>query len=345
MVKSRLVLNAALKQPGIGDLSIVRAHEPEQIEWLEKYVIADFSVAPEMLRIALAGDNPDDLKKIVDALRESYKKLVLAREKVLRQDRLRNLGEKRVAYEEKLKAKKKDQLEREKQEGVSKDIAVRGLIQTFVHMQLTWTERDLLQTDTELRHQQTELAVKQIAQKNIATAPVSDVEIQDQLNKEPAVLNGLQQIASLKLFIDDFIKRSAQGEKDPKLQPYRKQMTDAQALDKVRKDLTPEIISHVRSLREKMTADAINQLQVRVASLSANKKDLEGQVDGLRKSIRKMGIDASEFDNERDSTIQLEEFTKRIWTRRRNSNSNSKCLNDSVWLRTPWSYGHPMTSG
>src|SRR4051812_17224324 len=47
MIKSRLVLSSALKQPEVGRLGIVQKW-PEPIEWLEKEVQADFSIAPEI---------------------------------------------------------------------------------------------------------------------------------------------------------------------------------------------------------------------------------------------------------------------------------------------------------
>ena len=64
LAKGRLVLNAALKRPGIAELNIVRS-QANPLDWLEKEVQVDFSVAPDVIRIAISGDVPDELGKLV----------------------------------------------------------------------------------------------------------------------------------------------------------------------------------------------------------------------------------------------------------------------------------------
>src|SRR5262245_24954457 len=53
-VKSRLVLNAALRDPKVAELKSVREHS-QPVLWLEKEIQVDFSVAPEVLRIQMTG--------------------------------------------------------------------------------------------------------------------------------------------------------------------------------------------------------------------------------------------------------------------------------------------------
>jgi len=76
LVKSRLVLDAAVNAKSVGELSLIReldqrGNGEEAIEWLERELQVDFSVAPEILRIALSGDRPDELKIIVDAVKQA----------------------------------------------------------------------------------------------------------------------------------------------------------------------------------------------------------------------------------------------------------------------------------
>src|SRR5262249_28079154 len=49
MIKSRLVLNSALRDPSLAGLPSVTS-KPDPVEWLEKELQADFSIAPEMMR-------------------------------------------------------------------------------------------------------------------------------------------------------------------------------------------------------------------------------------------------------------------------------------------------------
>src|SRR5437588_753954 len=71
LVKSRLVLVSALRDPRVAKLGVI-ARQAEQgvdpVEWLEREVQVDFSVAPEDLRISMSGLETDDLVVLVNAL-------------------------------------------------------------------------------------------------------------------------------------------------------------------------------------------------------------------------------------------------------------------------------------
>src|SRR5262245_17097455 len=56
IVKSRGVLNSALNDERVKNLPLV-AEKLEQLEWLEKEVQADFSVAPDIMKISMRGSN------------------------------------------------------------------------------------------------------------------------------------------------------------------------------------------------------------------------------------------------------------------------------------------------
>src|SRR5262249_20730421 len=77
--KSRLVLTAALKQPKVADLATIR-NQVEPIEWLEKEVKADYSAGPDSLTIFMNGDNPEELKILVNAITDAYLNEVVYKE-------------------------------------------------------------------------------------------------------------------------------------------------------------------------------------------------------------------------------------------------------------------------
>lgn len=71
LVKSRFVLNAALRKPGISDLQTLQgiAHP---VEWLQKCLKVGSYNSPEILQIALEGENPEELAAIVNAVKDAY---------------------------------------------------------------------------------------------------------------------------------------------------------------------------------------------------------------------------------------------------------------------------------
>ena len=71
LVKSRLVLAAALKRPGVADFHTITA-QPNPGEWLEETLDAEFASGSELLKLGLAGGHPDELVEIVNAVTDAY---------------------------------------------------------------------------------------------------------------------------------------------------------------------------------------------------------------------------------------------------------------------------------
>ncbi len=69
LVKSRLVLNTALQ--GLAKLETIKKHE-DPLAWLEKELEVKFLEDSAVLRVRLAGDKPEDLIAIVNAVVEAY---------------------------------------------------------------------------------------------------------------------------------------------------------------------------------------------------------------------------------------------------------------------------------
>ena len=110
MLKSRLVLNSALRDPKVAKLSIVQ-QQIEPVEWLEKEIQADFSVAPEILRINMSGDKPEQLVVLVDALAHAYWREIVDNENNQLRERLNMQRELREKYEGQLREGQKIQQE------------------------------------------------------------------------------------------------------------------------------------------------------------------------------------------------------------------------------------------
>ncbi|HYV37294.1 MAG TPA: hypothetical protein VE988_16420 [Gemmataceae bacterium] len=75
LVRSRLVLNSALREPKVAALTMVQ-NQMDPVSWLEKNLIVDFPQSPEILRIALCSDDIPAAIAIVDAVSNAYRKEV-----------------------------------------------------------------------------------------------------------------------------------------------------------------------------------------------------------------------------------------------------------------------------
>jgi succinoglycan biosynthesis transport protein ExoP len=98
VVKSQLVLNAALRNPHVLALEIVH-EQAAPMEWLMQELEVDFSMGPEVLKIAMKGEDGDALKVLVNAVMHAYLTEFINHQEVKRAERLEQLKTLRTKHE------------------------------------------------------------------------------------------------------------------------------------------------------------------------------------------------------------------------------------------------------
>ena len=82
MIKSHFVLNAALRDPNVAALPMLRA-QSDPVRYLEEELKVESTEGSEILKISLSGDDPQAIAKIVNSIQEAYFREVVD-EEVLR---------------------------------------------------------------------------------------------------------------------------------------------------------------------------------------------------------------------------------------------------------------------
>lgn len=103
MVKSRFVIQAALRDLEPLNLPALR-NNPDPVVWLEKEIVADYSVAPEILRITLKGSDSEQVLAILTGVREAYLREVLNKDRTTQMSQLKQLGEVAAKHDATLKS-------------------------------------------------------------------------------------------------------------------------------------------------------------------------------------------------------------------------------------------------
>ena len=106
LIKSRFVLNAALRKPNVAALAMVRK-QTHPVQWLEDAVQVDSYDSPEILRISLTGDEPTELAEIVNSVRDAYLEEVVNADRKQRIARLNDLERIFEQTEDKVRLKEK----------------------------------------------------------------------------------------------------------------------------------------------------------------------------------------------------------------------------------------------
>jgi hypothetical protein len=104
LVKSRMVVGGALRNPDVAKLAVVR-EQGDPVGWLTNGLQVDFQLAPEIMRVGLEGGKSEELATLVDAVVNTYLAEIIAKESRGKDDRLEQLRQLAARYEEKLKEK------------------------------------------------------------------------------------------------------------------------------------------------------------------------------------------------------------------------------------------------
>jgi polysaccharide biosynthesis transport protein len=311
MLQSRLVLNSALRDPKVAKLSIVQ-QQIEPVEWLEKEVKADFAIAPEVLRISMSGDKPEQLVVLVDAIAQAYRREIVDNEKNQRRERLNMLRELREKYEGELRNHQKTQHEMELKGG-GRDAARRAKLLAFERQHLAMAERQLLETRSKLRDARLDLQLKQAQGKKPPAVVIPDILVDEQINSSPAIAKLLAQAEELKESLEKDRTALANPEAFPPFRAKSQKLKKIQAeLAEQREKLRPLI---VQQLREKVLAranDDSGTLQGRVAGLEGNEKLLIHEIDRLRTVVQELAKNNGKLDAFRDDIRHIENLTQRL---------------------------------
>jgi hypothetical protein len=148
LIKSRLVLNRALAQHG-SKLQTVRA-QADPVLWLEQAIEIDFEESPEILRISLQGDKPEDLEALVNSVTKVFLNEFVEKERDKSAERWDQLKRLQNRFEEKILAKKKILEELKRVTGAG-DAATRNLKQMIAEKQLDLAIKELAQLRSDIR--------------------------------------------------------------------------------------------------------------------------------------------------------------------------------------------------
>jgi capsular exopolysaccharide synthesis family protein len=312
MLKSRLVLHAALKDPQVAALDVVQKQSyPEA--WFEKRVEADFSMGPEILRIAINGESPQELATLVNALAAAYVHESASLAQTHRLERLKQLKEYQTEFNAKLQAKK-EAFEKEAAAagGINaEDLAVKHRLTLE---QLALEEKALFQYRSELMQIDAELAVRQSRTHAAATVNPSESEIQEQLSWEPKIQALLAKEAEKKAYLAE-LEKLVNKEKHA---PYRRHAAELAALQEqleaLKKELRPVIVERIRTKSVRDLNGRVADLEERREVAKLMEKQLSGHPAHLTKEAKTIDKSSLELERMRDEITLTETITKKVVT-------------------------------
>jgi hypothetical protein len=306
LIKSRLVLNSALRNPKTAELPIVRG-QVDPVGWLERNITVDFSTSPELMRISLTGKNPQELVVLVEAVRKAYLQDVANRERTLRLGQLEQLKKVSVEYERTLKGKR-DTLKNLAEGLGSSDSKVVALRQQMAMKDLSNLHENLLNTQMELRRKKIELAFGRDMENALDNMPVPDDKVEEMIRTDLVVRHYQEEIGKIELAMATFKESTPDPEKTDQ---WKKLMTDLanakKALGARKTEIKPLCIQELRIqasglqktknaqnvaafvVIEKMQAELKEQVEKQVKDMDEVKKDFIS-LESIKEEIAQLGL-------------------------------------------------------
>jgi capsular exopolysaccharide synthesis family protein len=311
LVKSRFVLNAALRDPEVASLGLVR--DPiDPIGWLQRELLIDFSIAPEILRIALTGDQPEEAKVLVAKITKAYLDEIVKREDGKKRDRQEKLKEIHERYQENLRTKRRTLRELIENVG-SGDPATIALKQRFSQEQLALTEKELLQLDSELRKLQTELSLAKTKETSKADWKVPDADLDDLVQKDLGMQKLAARKSKLEQDISDALRVAVRGENEPRVQSLRKELAALETTIKERRaELRPKLTEQALSRVHDQMHNNRTAMAERVQSLAELRKVLVKDIDRLASESRTLNKGSLDIESYRQDIAQTEETGRKV---------------------------------
>lgn len=320
LIKSPLVLMAALRRPGINGLEVLRDEE-DKVGWLMRNVQVSAPMESEVLQVRLRGEDPKEITQIVNAVTNSYLTDVVNKEKAERLSR-------------------RDTLEKKYKENMAE---VRSRLDTYNNLAKSLGTTDSAEVTTQrallldhlgtLRAQQTqlqrdmalidaELAIMDAKERGEITLEQSVPEemVDAMVLRDPQFAEYRDRLAGIEEAIVYQAQRSARGANDPavkKLEDMRDSMLVR--MEKRREDLKPQIITQLTmdaaGRRSGAAAESPVVLRMRREILARQLDDATKDFDKVADEVKELGQANADLMARKQEIEQLMKVTDEMGVR------------------------------
>jgi capsular exopolysaccharide synthesis family protein len=318
LLKSRTVLQAALRLPQVAELEEVRS-QTDPASWLGSSLVVDSTLGPEILRVSLSGEHPQALPVLVNGVVQAYLQEVVNADQIKQQARVEQLMENYRRFEDTLRRKRSTLRELETSLGVEDPQTVALRYQSALQ-QLSVAQKERLQAHLGLKNTQAELAAERDRFTKPPQVVVSELAIDQYLKQDPAYQQLLIRQAQLEQDMERIQRIAVPGIRESQMEGPRTELARLQQTMRAhRKEIRPLVEAQLKIQTQEETKAAIAKLETRVAvfqvqeqGLAGEVQRLEGEIKRLAAAIRQPDKPTSDLEALRDEVTQGEQVLKKL---------------------------------
>jgi capsular exopolysaccharide synthesis family protein len=291
-VKSRVVLNEALKKPGVADLPMLRDRS-DPLNWLENQVRVDFRQGPEFMRVAIEGDDADQLETVLGSIGTAYTDDVRHKEGSLKRKE-KQLAEKTLAaYTEELANQQRDIRNFQESVGAA-DPTVIATKQKIADERHWMTQKQLFDVQAQIRRLDIDLKAAQ-ARSTATSATAAESLVQLALKADPEV----QRLTTARKALVDQIARQKERLAAAAVAQYTKKAEEELAavqkdLEKATAQVRADTAAAVKQQNAEADKAAVAGINQQLAVLREYEKVLAVDAEAQLKKVK--ALDGGQFD-------------------------------------------------
>jgi polysaccharide biosynthesis transport protein len=293
-IKSPLVLQAALRVPGISELPMIRS-EREPIQFLQDELAVVSPLESEVLLIKMRGKDKTQLVKVVNAVHDAYLEKVnegergtlLSRQGLL--DRALKDKDQEIDTNRKTLAGIKRTYQSADREDVKFKLQQLSSRSNFLQSTLQNSNKELLEVKSKL----------QGIQQRKEGDDQPEYQIEAILGRDPQIIKDSEKISELQQAVDYQAGVSKLGMKDP--QVIRLSGSINKIMERVAKrrdELRPQIIEHLQNQPDTLGGlpSDPRQLEIRRERLEESIASTEAEYADITKQVAEMAKDSAEIE-------------------------------------------------
>ncbi len=318
LVKSRLVLNAALQQEGVARYALIRS-EPDPPKYLQEKLEVGFVGESELMEIALSGDDPKELAGLVNAIKKAYMDEVVDVELKGRTARYDHLTKLEKEYNDLLKGRR-ETLRKLAETVGSDNRTTLAMKQQYALESVASIRNELLEVQSKKRRLEAQLKAQVSGDEPLTLTSgrrISPRDIDRMIDEDPAVLNMMDQLAELqqKLSVETIHARQVvrRPGSEPVIKSLRSQVDGAQkALARMRQEARPGAIRKLQELEHSGQQTQKDEGQQELAMLDVLERQLDDEIKHLSDGNQTLTVQTLDLQDKQDEIAKLQEAASKI---------------------------------
>jgi hypothetical protein len=300
LLKSRVVLVAALRPQKVAELNIVK-EQTDPVAWLDEQLTVDFGLSNEIMRIQMQGDNPRELVTILDSVVSAYMDEVAMNDRKRLQDKRDAIQAQASLWDERLRIKRRTYRDIAEVAGSNNVFSVK-LKQQYQNALLNDKEKELIHLDRDLRRMRLE-AIGEDAKIKAAKPEPDETVVKRLILEDPAVKR-------LDALILETQEKVWTKKKEDNLQDEMKhlQASRMQLIESKRAEIERQVVHTMQD----QSKEKIRGLRERIVLSEALQKDLQEEVQRLRNEMHGSQSGAFSLETAKEENDQTEAISKKL---------------------------------